>query len=684
MGGAARERKTSGFAAATAEVKMHPATLNYLTHKESVQVIYRPVLAAYSVDGKGVRLDRNRLPKFPPEDEILTQSTEEGKFWHEQLYRCKYGWTAPDGVWINPVYYFYLNFVTIPIKKGVMAGPEYSDSDHEVFDWIFVLMDTTGKQAEDGIITKGRRKHWSFNTHAGFFLYYFCMGTRGDLGIAYDVAKTREQGQRLFERAYNLLPSAFQHAALDRSKDGEITAADVREDFDYVSGKVSTTLIPKNTIVFRETDKTPDAFRGMNLGLALIDEAGKYKKLKKVINATIDCLREGTNKHGTLLIGGTSDAIDNKSKDYEKQWKIAAITRGWGRWFIPAWKIAPPHWDGFTGRSMRELAEPAYLKERQEKLKTGDTIGYYFAIQENPLLSSECFHSATLSNYPAHKLYDQALRIQAAASADIPIRGRFEFQKNISGEQIGAYFVADPEECAEPGDWLLHPVALDQKLNNAMKGLHVAGVDDVYKDPDEIVDSDSLCAITVYRRFVIKEGVRSNMFVASYLARPPRNLFVREIHKMQLYFRARVMIENNDVFLKGYMMQKGLQDDMIWVNQQMGIRNSAESISHQEFLAQTWIDDHGLDDVWFPDILQGFKVWRTQNTDTGSAAHLTLAGLEAVRELPIKDEATDTTKFIGNVMGGVTLTRPGQPMADYRQQSAIRKNQTRGQYSRRR
>ena len=65
--------------------------------KKSVQYLYRPVI-------------HDNIPPIPLVSDI---SSTEYIWWKTHIKRCQIGWIAPDGVWINPIHYFYMNFVTM-------------------------------------------------------------------------------------------------------------------------------------------------------------------------------------------------------------------------------------------------------------------------------------------------------------------------------------------------------------------------------------------------------------------------------------------------------------------------------------------------------------------------------------------------------------------------------------------
>ncbi|RYC69637.1 hypothetical protein [Spirosoma sordidisoli] len=612
-----REKQKAGLPSKYDRIR--PVERDYLTHPDSVQVKYRPVLQA-------------PIPDPPEEGEV---GTERAIWWQTQLYRCKYGWTyeaeGETPKYFTPAYYFYLNFVKVEIKDKKRGrkrmAPLYSDSDHRIFNWIYSLEAQAYSMARDGIVTKGRRKHWSYITHCGVFLHDFCFDTASHVAIGYDSKISREEGQRIFQGAYNSLPSYFKHDTLYTEKEGELSNGEAVYDAD---GQL-TGYVERNTIIFRELDKNPGGLRGRNLKRVLLDEIGKYRNAMACVIATEDALREGLDKHGSLLAGGTSDAISNESKDYKTLWKQADV-RGWGRLFVSAGWVAPPYFDYFTGVSDIKAAEAEYRAERDALLNVGDVMGYYGKMQENPLTPEECFNPPVRSRYPAHIIQEQVFFLRQWPTEHWIIRGRLDWVNDVLGNHIRVDFTEDPN-----GSWHFYRDGFPRR---DLPGLDILGVDDVYldKEREEVSDDDSLQSIVIKRRKVDKQ-FENDLFVAYYEDRHDRHVFARELHKALWFTNGKAIIENNDKFLPDFLQRNNLQDQVIWVNGKMGIRNDERTIPHQQMLAQDWFDAGGASRCYFERILDSFKNFRSTNDDVASAAHLALHAEDIIKDHPIRTEA---------------------------------------------
>jgi hypothetical protein len=625
----------------------------YLTHPASVQVMYRPAL-------------HETTPAVPQPDDT---TSEAALWWRREWMRSTEGWTAPDGTWINPIYYWYLNHVKIEMVDEATGrewteAPLYCDADHDTFNEIYsclirnikhgvfrkgALADNKrarkkNKQllsqeakvieqelrsltvyAKDLIATKGRRKHWSYDNLNGVFLWAFTVDANGHLGVGFDCKDSREEGQRVFKGAYDRLHPFWKHAELYTDKEGELSACEWK-----VSEEGDIQKTEGYVIHFKEMDKRPGAFRGRRYRIILLDEAGKYMHLGKIIGSIRDCLRTGTLKFGTLLIGGTCDPITNKSDAYQKLWERARIM-GWRRYFIPAWKLAPPNVNWFTGVSDEEKARAAYMKERQEFLDAGDMEGFHLTVQENPLDEHELFMLPTLSSYPSHKLLEATIAIAAQGDKLPVMRGRLEWKTNSYGKTIGeVYFQEDVN-----GPWLCHR---DYQPHKEVANLDVLGIDSVYKD--SAPHSDSKCAAVLYRRFNHRID-HSDMPALVYFDRPLLDIFADEIKKVMVWTGCRVILEHNDKWLADQLLKekvanvlgvKMLADQLMFYNDEPGLRNNEQTILAQTMLALKWINEGGLGRTWFQSIIDSLKNWRQKNDDIASAFHLCMMGVDTLRE----------------------------------------------------
>lgn len=573
----------------------------------SVQTKFRPVL------------QEERIPDKPM---VWGDGSFEDRWWIVQITRCKYGWMyegGPDdphsGTWLNPIYYFYLNFVTVTIKPDgtpIETAPLYLDTDHEVFDLIYFnqYIKGTGCYANNIVIAKGRRKHWTFITHCGVMLWDFVCGW-GNVAIGYPQEDPyMATGSELFMNSYNALHDVWKADVLDPDTKYKKGYGIKRKD--ETTGK--ETVFKRNFIMFSPMDKKFDRFRGQNLWRVLFDEAGVYRNLVQCYGATKDCCQEGTFRFGQILIGGTSDAIENKSTDYRKMYfeayRYDAVTH-----FIPCYRCAPPDVDWENGISLADIAKPKY-EARRARIK-GDPEVYYKELQENPMNPKECFLPPSKSNYPAHKLDDQAVWILDNYKDKEIVRGRLDFVGPPKDQKV--QFTQD-----ELGPWEVYRNGFPTPN---VKKIHIMGVDDVYEEGDAPF-SDSECSIVIYRELDHRVA-ESDLFVAVYLARPGRSKFHIETMKAAIFWDALVMLENNDGVLEGKFIKKNLGDRLMTINGKVGFKGQSEVWTNKMTgIGDEFFNENKHEKIYFLSIIDAFKTWRIDNTDVGSAAHAALLGVD--------------------------------------------------------
>ena len=569
----------------------------------SVQELYRPVLGI------------SELPEVPQQDTMsLSEYIDAKRFWDEQLRRCLYGWIAPDGRYINPKLYFYLNFVSIPVldhNGNVLekTNPYYLRDDQDTIDTIHFAESNRHKNAEDIIVAKARRKHWTFNTHCCVLLWDFVFDHNSNCGIGYPDEDYLDMGRLYFLEAYDSIPDYFKCEKIYPNNANEIGYASVR-----LGGKA----VAHNLLYFYPIGKRPGKFRGKALKRLLIDEAGVYLNLLDCVNAGIDCVRLGAKKFGQILIGGTSDMITNKSTDYKDLYQ-RANDYGFKKIFIPAYKMMEGHIDYDTGISNTETALADLLQRRDNKRKSGSLKFYESEIQENPITEEECFIATGKSLFDVDQINKQAIvNGQNDREKDI-ITGYFEWIFDARGQNTGRVeFIEDAM-----GKVRLHLPSLPNK-NNA--DLFVASIDDYYKDVSTWSDSKGCCIVYTEPSH---KPVLSDAVAAVYLERPnTRTDFLNSCLKMCVFFGigyGKLLLENNDNVAEKHYVDAGYGYMLRWVGKDIGIRLSEPIKNGAIKLGEEFIESGRLKNIYFNDVLDGIKKIRrgadkkALNTDIGSA-----------------------------------------------------------------
>ena len=627
-----------------------------LTDPKSAQVKYRPVVQL------GTNLPAMPNPSRP--DYIYCRD-----WWMEQLRRCTEGWVCDDdNVFINPLYYFYLNFVKVPITDELRGGhhgwssPYFRDGDKEYFDAVYYNMaykkyDSEGNEinfnAKNLVVAKGRRKGWTTAELFGITQWFLLFMQGTSIGRAYPDDKTKNKERHQFAACYAQTHEFFKRTDDDEEIDLLTNNEDQLTQWTYTSSTkttggnktvTKTKKQPVNSINFFTVNAKGSGVRGDKLALIIVVAAGMHTHLKEFYAAAEETLKLGSYKFGMLLVGGTSDAINNDSPDYKIMYynpKSYNATRV----FTPAWKCYQGAIDYFTGKSLREKSLPLIIKERAEKEANGEYEGLRLLIQEHPISPEEAFIPKGHSEYDAIKIDRQIMSILRAGMDNEWVRGRLEWEKDVYGERTGkVYFEKDAG-----GLWMI--------LENygvpitTVDNLYIAGIDDVYKD--KAPHSTSKNAMVIYMKESLYVDGMSDMPVAFYLGRHPNRMMdYQEFHKGTVYYNSMVMYEHNDsAGYIGYAREAGIQNKFIYHNGQIGVRLGTDTKADITLLGLKWFADDRHERVLHSTLMESFKYWDSEiNNDISSAFHLVFFGLEktkklGTKEVPKQNEAETPFRF---------------------------------------
>lgn len=585
-----------------------------LKDPNSAQVKYRPVL-------------QERVPDLP--NPTSSSFASDRDWWVEQLRRCTEGYIAPDGVYINPIYYFFLNFMKVNIfdeltgREGYYS-PYYRDGDKVYFDKVWYGMSGMTKHgfkdADNIIVAKGRRKGWS-TSEWGITLWWFLFNQNQNILRAYPNKPIIEKERRRLKKMYEYIHPFFKRDDDDRELDIVVDNAEVISQGYWIDGRNFSIV---NSINLTIVDAKGSGVRGDALGLIVVVEAGIHTHLSPFIGSANDTLRQGDYKVGMLLVGGTSDSINNKSTDYKDNF-LRPKGNKFKTIFTPASICYQGYIDYYTGKSLREEAEKVIKEERNSPdLKPEDLK---MKIQENPLTVYESFIPSNDTEYDKEKIDSHYLHILEHDLDSHWITGKFVEEKDVRGKMTGrVIFKEDPT-----GFWkVLEGAGYNMEdVENAF----VAGIDDVYKD--KVTYSDSLNSMVIYRRPSVYSEL-SDLPVAFYLGRHKnRMLDWQEFYKAILYYDPKVMYEHNEsAGFIGYAREKGIMQNLLYVNGEIGVRLSDSVVADMTVLGIKYFEANRHLRISHTALMDSFNYWRSEvNNDITSAFHLVLLALEKTKNL---------------------------------------------------
>lgn len=621
---------------------------------ESVQDTYRPVTKLA------------RLPDVPRQ-----RGDRSWEWWREQISRCRKGWVAPDGHYLNGYQYFYLNFMQIPIqdKENAIAEwrqPYFRDNDETIMSILWrntsrKLANGTTTNARNHVEAKCRSIGWTQISLLGVAMHTFIFRPDRAIGMGYSDDEVIDIERLWFQESWARLPLIF------RIWKGQILEPQYNNKGNFTVGWKDPDN-PKivrehNNVQFKIVAEKAGVFKGQRLNLIVAIEAGKWKgeSLKNFYNENLDCLEMGDYKWGMFLIGGTSNVIINKSTNYKDiyfNYQAYNATRH----FTPKSMVLTGFIDMRTGISDQVGAMAHILAVR--KSKEGDAHTYQQYIIENPLTDLEAFTPNESFAYDTARLQTQIAFVETQGFNTLWRRGRIDYERDHSGVPTKRLkFFEDPT-----GKWLVN---LEGLPNRRYKNLYVAGFDDTYKgaEEDKLRAQDSRNCMVIYCQPTIQPIAKSDMPVAIFLHQTPDmdDIYEDCLNGLRFWDVGQCLYEyNHDGFVK-YLRDAGESRRLFWVGNKPGLVVKGKVKTELTFLGHTYFKEMRYQNITSVEILKALLVWGGKsNTDIGSAFHLVLYLLDATKDYMVtrrldtdaSGQAQTTTRV---VLGQRSAAAPSPP-----------------------
>lgn len=250
-------------------------------------------------------------------------TTQYLKYWLEQKDRCINGYEV-GGVKITGEHYFYLNFARIEKKVLREDGTESKKLEFPDFltmDYYwFLTLERCENPAKYGldpsekkglIMTKARRKGWSFKNAAGAaWIYTFFKKSR--VVIASELEDKALNTFKMFKTMCNFLNeyTEFRQPKL-KDTSSEVIAGWVE--------KVNGQNIEKGSlseVKILTLKDNPDKSAGLSCTRFIFEEAGLINYLKKAYRFAEPTLRDGAIWIGIPIIFGTGGDMDGSTQDF--------------------------------------------------------------------------------------------------------------------------------------------------------------------------------------------------------------------------------------------------------------------------------------------------------------------------------------------------------------------------------
>ena len=308
----------------------------------------------------------------------------------------------------------------------------------------------------------------------------------------------------------------------------------------------------------------PDAARGKDGKIFLLEEAGAFPNLKDSFNAIVPGLGAGRFVTGQIIIFGTGGDMESGTIDYADMfynpiaYRIMPFMNIWDEnsenttcgFFHPVtWNM-----EGFydeQGNSDIEGATEFELDRRREKMEAASSsVIVEKHMQEFPFSPSEAFLTVSTNNFPVVELRNQLNKVRAEHLQTIkgtPVylerkEGKVVARPDLEGKLKPIYNYKVKQD-----DISGCPIIYEYPVDNAPKGLYKIGFDPYQQD-----EGSSLAAIYVYKS--IHSGTYSkDIIVAEYVGRPQEADDVSRIASMLAdLYNAEIMHENEVSHVKNY------------------------------------------------------------------------------------------------------------------------------------
>ena len=327
----------------------------------------------------------------------------------------------------------------------------------------------------------------------------------------------------------------------------------------------------------------PDAARGKDAKIILLEEAGAFPNLKDAFAAIVPALTAGAYITGQIIIFGTGGDMESGTVDFADMfynpevygllpfiniWDDDAENTTCGFFHPVTWNM-----EGYydkMGNSDIEGATAFEMERRRnilEKSSSSSTVQKH--IQEFPFKPSEAFLTVSTNNFPVVELRNQlnkviAEKLQLKKGTPVYLSmsdGKVSAKPDLKNELEPLYNYQPKTE-----NLVGAPIIYEYPVDDAPRGLYKIGFDPYRQDLSEGV---SLASIIVYKGTHVG-SFTNNIIVAEYVGRPAEADDVNRIASMlaELY-NAEIMHENEVTQVKNYfrrvkkLHQLALQPDSV-------------------------------------------------------------------------------------------------------------------------
>lgn len=370
------------------------------------------------------------------------------EYWKEQSKYCKEGYSV-GGVPITGNHYAYLNFGQIMLTRNenkeariskthlrtgrkIKTFPDFWDGDYEYFHIVDIAKNGITKEGleklglsvkiyntEGGlnvIVAKARRKGFSYKN--GFIVANTYNQFKNTTSIIGAFEKKYLYPEGTMSMASNYLNFFNEHTAWTKRRQVVDKQDHRRASYiEYVNG-IPIEKGYKSQIIAVTFKDNPDAARGKDAVLILLEECGAFDNLKNSYMATLPTVKDGSVSTGQILMYGTGGDMEGGTIDFEdmfynpEPYDLLPVENIWDEdgfgtscgFFFPDYKNKIGFIDK-NGNSKQEEAKKSEIAIRTEKKKTAkDLRSVDKYITEHAFSPKEAFLRVNSNIFPVAEL----------------------------------------------------------------------------------------------------------------------------------------------------------------------------------------------------------------------------------------------------------------------------------------
>jgi hypothetical protein len=331
-----------------------------------------------------------------------------------------------------------------------------------------------------------------------------------------------------------------------------------------------TTAGTRSTIKHRSFNENPFAAQGTRPDLLVIEEVGMAPEFKDIYVHTVDTLRRGLTKTGTLIALGTGGDMEKgtipvSEMFYEPEkydflsFEDTYENRGKIAYFVPAYYSLDKYRDEDGFVDIPKATEELVAKRKQLEGNSGGSYELDKEMQYRPLVPSEMFLSKAANIFPFAELRRRLSEVLTTKEYELsehkvdlffdpssPYQG-ISYSINNSLNPI-TRFPWDSE--SREGAIVIYEFP-ELQQGQVPPGAYIIGCDPF---KDDTPDGPSLAAIYVIKTPRYFSTIGHDEIVASYVGRPymGKSAVNEILHKLALFYNAKIYFENSVGNVKDY------------------------------------------------------------------------------------------------------------------------------------